>query len=144
MPANADEDSQVTWISVATVTNMLRATVAKHVLIIADSCYSGTLTRDAPVALAVGVDCEAELARMVDLRGRKALTSGGLEPVVDGGGGRHSVFTHALLKRLKDNHRVIDGYQLYRGMRQDVVVNADQTPTDGDIRVAGDEGGGVF
>ena len=83
LPADADRDSQANWVPVHTVTSTLRAMSAKHVLVIADSCYSGTLLREAPVSLEVGADRATELSRISSMRARKALTSGGLEPVVD-------------------------------------------------------------
>ncbi len=141
LPVDAEEDSQANWVLVHTVTSTLRAMSAKHVLVVADSCYSGTLTRDAPLTLATGADRLAELERMAAKRARKALTSGGLEPVFDGGGDGHSVFTRALLETLRANQDMLDGYEVYRSLRQTVVLNADQTPEYGDIRVAGDEGG---
>jgi hypothetical protein len=141
LPLDAKEDSQVAWISISRITHFLKATVAKHVLVIADSCYSGTLTRDAPVALQTGKKRQTELQRISRKRARKALTSGGLEPVVDGGGDGHSVFTRALLETLRDNKQILDGYQLFRVLRQKVVLNAEQTPQYSDVRLAGDEGG---
>ncbi len=140
LPVDAEADSQVEWVPVSTVTGMLRAATAKHVLVIADSCYSGTLTRDAPAPLA-STARQVELDRIASLRARKALTSGGLEPVWDGGGDGHSVFSRALLRALRGNREVLDGYGLFRQLRRNVVVNAEQTPTYGDIRFAGDEGG---
>ena len=140
LPVDAEADSQVERVPVSTMTGMLRAATAKHVLVIADSCYSGTLTREAP-APRVSTARRMELDRIASLRARKALTSGGLEPVWDGGGDGHSVFCRALLRALRGNREVLDGYGLFRQLRRNVVVNAEQTPTYGDIRFAGDEGG---
>ena len=125
----------------ATVTGTLKAIPAKHVLVIADSCYSGTLSRDAPVLLGTTAGRAAELERITRKRARKALTSGGLEPVADGGGDGHSVFTRALLDALHDNAEALDGFQLYTRLRRTVVLNAQQTPRYSDVRFAGDEGG---
>ncbi len=141
LPADAEEDSQANWVPVHTVTSTLRAMIAKHVLVIADSCYSGTLLREAPAMLSTGAERHTELRRIASARGRKALTSGGLEPVVDNGGDGHSVFTRALLNTLSGNREILEGYQLYTGLRRSVVLNAEQTPQYSDIRFAGDEGG---
>jgi uncharacterized caspase-like protein len=40
LPVDAEPDSQANWVSVATITATLKAMVAKHVLVISDSCYS--------------------------------------------------------------------------------------------------------
>lgn len=141
LPADAEESSQVQWVPVSTVTRLLRASTAKHALVIADSCYSGTLTRDAGVGLKTGAGRAALIARLSGKRARKAMTSGGLEPVNDGGGDGHSVFTRALLRALTENREVLDGDALFRAVRRNVVLNAAQTPEYSDIRLAGDEGG---
>lgn len=141
LPVDAEEDSQANWVAVSTVTGTLKAMAAKHVLVIADSCYSGTLTRAAPVKLQTGSDRLQELQRLSEKRTRKALTSGGLEPVVDGGRDGHSIFTGALIDALRATSEPVDGYTLFTRLRRNVIVNADQTPSYGDIRLSGDEGG---
>ena len=77
LPADAEEDSQANWIPVATVTGTLKAIPAKHVLVIADSCYSGTLSRDAPVLLGTTAGRAAEhhaktRTKSVDVRRARA------------------------------------------------------------------------
>jgi uncharacterized caspase-like protein len=114
---------------------------ANHVLVVADSCYSGTLTRGATMAPPADVDRTVWLKRMEEKRSRTALTSGALEPVVDSGGSGHSIFSKALLTALTDNVDAIDGQALFALVRRPVVLNADQTPTYSDIRAAGHDGG---
>ena len=141
LPADAEEDSQANWIATHTVTNTLKALAAKHVLVVVDSCYSGTLVREQPAGLETGAERSAELRRLAQKRARKALTSGGLEPVYDGGGDGHSIFTRSLLDALREGGERIDGYQLYTQIRRSVILGAEQTPQYSDIRFAGDEGG---
>ena len=69
------------------------------------------------------------------------MTSGGLEPVLDGGGGGHSVFANAFLQVLRENPVVLLGQQVFSQLRTRVVVNADQTPEFSDVRKAGHDGG---
>jgi hypothetical protein len=40
LPVNARKDNMLAWISNSSITAILRALKAKHVLIVADSCYS--------------------------------------------------------------------------------------------------------
>ena len=141
LPIDAEPDSPANWVPIFTVTATLKAMSAKHVLVVADSCYSGALTRSAPARLAVGGDRQRELARMAEKRARKALVSGGLEPVFDGGGDGHSVFARAFIEALQGNREVLDGRELYLRVRQPVVAKVDQTPEYSDIRRSGDEGG---
>ncbi len=137
LPSDADRDSPANWISTADITDSLKAMKAKHVMVVADSCYSGTLARNARIDLPT----PDYLFRIATKRARVALTSGGLEPVLDSGGGGHSVFAAAFLSVLKDNRSVIEGTRLFSELRRPVVSGAPQTPEYADIRFAGHEGG---
>ena len=44
----ADQNNPANWVSNDDITDMLKAIPARHILVITDSCYSGTLTRAAP------------------------------------------------------------------------------------------------
>ena len=141
LPVDAEEATRTDWIPVSTVTGTVKAMSAKHVLVISDSCYSGTLTRGVIVSTSTGAEREVELRRLSEKRSRTVLVSGGLEPVNDGGGDGHSVFTRALLTALRANAEVLDGHRLFTAIRRPVVVNAEQTPRYADIRLAGHDGG---
>jgi len=141
LPVDSERDDPSNWISTADITDMLKASPARAVLVIADSCYSGTLTRAAPVKLPSAEKREAFIKRMVAKRARTVFASGGVEPVEDGGGGKHSVFAKALLDTLKENAEVIDAQSLFAPVRHQVVLNADQTPEYSDVRLAGHECG---
>lgn len=137
LPVDARQDRRSRWLANSSLTDTLRATFAKHVMVIADSCYSGTLTRSIKVP-----DRRTDyIAHMAEKRARVVLSSGGLEPVADSGGGKHSVFAAQFLKALDENEGVIDGTQLFEKIRHTVVLNADQTPEYSDLRKAGHEGG---
>jgi formylglycine-generating enzyme required for sulfatase activity/uncharacterized caspase-like protein len=140
LPVDAQPDNEVNWIPVSEISRNLLAISARHVLVVADSCYSGTLTRAAPVRVPANTD--AWVQRMASKRSRTALTSGGIEPVVDGSAdGQHSVFSKAILDALRSNDDAIPGETLFARLRDAVVVNAQQTPQYADIRNAGHDGG---
>ena len=141
MSVDAEEETQSDWISIATITSTVKAKSAKHVMVVSDSCYSGRLTRGLSVSIKAGAKREEELRRLAAKRSRTALVSGGLEPVDDGGGEGHSVFTRAFLTALRESNEVLDGQQLFTAVRRPVIVNADQTPEYSDIRLAGHDGG---
>jgi len=141
LPVDAENRNPANWISNADLTNMLRGMTARHVMVVADSCYSGTLVRAASAQLPTGQDRAAWIRRMLRKRARTALVSGGLEPVLDGGGGEHSIFARALLSALERNNGVLGGQGLFDAIKRPVVLNADQTPEYNDIRHAGHEGG---
>ncbi|MCI5149051.1 MAG: formylglycine-generating enzyme family protein [Candidatus Electrothrix sp. MAN1_4] len=106
-------------------------------LVVADSCYSGSLlTRDSGAKLASGMNQQEWLRRMQKWRSRTALTSGGEEPVVDGGGSGHSIFAKLFLEVLRENKGILDGDSLFDRIKQPIVLYADQTPRYGYIKKA--------
>jgi len=138
LPTDAEEDNTVNWVTNSYITSTLRAIEAKHVLIVADSCYSGKLGR----GLHIRNISPSYLDRISKKKARSVISSGGLEPVIDSGGeGRHSVFASVFLNVLRENTSVMDGTQLFLKIRRPVMLNADQTPEYSDIRKAGHQGG---
>ena len=142
LPVDAEKDSPGNWISNSDITDATRAMRAKHVLVVADSCYSGTLVRAATVTIKNSQERDAWLKRMINKRSRTALVSGGLEPVIDsGGGGEHSVFAKAFLNALTENRDVLDGQAMFAAVKRPVALESDQTPQYSDIRRSGHDGG---
>ena len=137
LPVDAKETTKAAWLSNVDITDTLKATRAKHVMIVADSCYSGALTRSIHVKLR----SPEWLSRISRKKSRTVLTSGGLEPVSDSGGGVHSVFAKVFLDVLKENTGIMDGTLFFSKLRRPVMVNSDQTPQYSDIRKAGHDGG---
>jgi ankyrin repeat protein len=138
LPVDATSGDEVHWVDNGSVTSAVRAMQAKHVLVIADSCYSGKLTRGIHIARRT----PGYMERLATRRARVVLTSGGLEPVMDSGGqGQHSVFASALLQVLRENTGVLEGHELFSRLRRPVALNSDQVPEYADIRKAGHEGG---
>lgn len=141
LPVDAEEQNPSNWISNADLTSMLLAIRARQVMVVADSCYSGTLVRSASATLKTARDKVQWIKQILSKRGRTALVSGGLEPVTDSGGGNHSVFAKAFLSALTENRDVLEGRMLFDKIKRPVVLNSDQTPRYSDIRQAGHEGG---
>ena len=112
-------------------------TTPKHVVVVADSCYTGPLTR----AAAIGFRDKEYYRRMASKQARVAMVSGGLEPVADDTGKGNSPFATAFLDALRNNPDVIDGTRLFSEIRRPVILNAQQTPQYSDVRNAGHEGG---
>jgi uncharacterized caspase-like protein len=138
-PVDAEHDNLANWLSTSDITDVLAGLQAKHALILADSCFSGTLLRS---AINVSIDeRQSLLHKLSSRRSRSIMTSGGLEPVVDNGSGRHSVFAAALLDALRDNREQLEAARLFMQIRDRVAANAAQTPQYGPLRNAGHEGG---
>ena len=112
---------------------------AKHVMVVADSCFTAAQRRE------VGLQDDSGNAheRLSKLRTRVVLTSGGLEPIQDGQGSGHSVFTGALLAALESNGEILDGQTLFARIQQIVTTGASQTPEYANIEGA-DHAGGDF
>ena len=141
LPIDAESDNPANWVSNGDVTNMLRAIRAKHVMVVADSCYSGTLVRAVTAKIDTAKERTAWLKKMVTKRTRTALVSGGLEPVVDSGGDGHSVFAKAFLDALHANEDVLEEERLFSKIKRPVALESDQTPQYSDVRRAGHDGG---
>lgn len=152
LPVDAERDNPANWISTATITDYLGVIPANHALVIADSCYSGALTRSAIARLESGMTPETRsewLAAMQKKRSRTALSSGGLQPVLDAGGEGNSVFARALLDILSAQDEVLEGRRLYLELAERVATFAaraggDQVPEYAPIKFAGHEGGDFF
>ena len=138
LPIDAAKDNTINWISNSSITSAIKAIAAKHVLIVADSCYSGKLAR----GIHITARTPDYFSRISKKKARSVLSSGGLEPVLDSGGrGEHSVFTSAFLEALRENKGLMDGTELFTKIRRPVMLSSDQTPEYSDIRKAGHEGG---
>ncbi len=100
---------------------------AKQVLVIADTCYSGSLTRSAVARQTVGMTPEKRmewLKKMAKEKSRTVLSSGGLKPILDAGPGDHSVFARALLDVLILNEDIIAASGLYQKIRVEVTQSS--------------------
>jgi hypothetical protein len=116
LPVNAKRDDTTEWISDRMVTDQIGLMAARHIMVIADSCYSGAMTRDSGVRLVATSGASAEVKRLTKLAllpSRTVLTSGGDAPVLDGGAGANSIFARALIDALSRNHGVLEGAALY-------------------------------
>lgn len=141
LPVDAETDNAANWISTSDITNLVAGLESTHALVIADSCFSGALTRAATVDTLESRN--ALLQRLSTRRSRMILTSGGLEPVLDGGNpySKHSVFADALLGALNGNDAVIEAGRLFVQVRDEVAFASEQTPQYAPLRSAGHAGG---
>lgn len=122
------------YLSGATITEHVQRIRARKVILISDSCYSGALRGGGEGASALAQvtaeDRSRTLARMAQAKSRVLITSGGTEPVLDLGGGGHSVFARALLTGLEKIDRdVFSAEELFHEyIRPMVAGRADQVP----------------
>ena len=152
LPVDAQRGNPANWISNVAITDIFNAMKAKHVMVIADSCYSGALT-ESGIALAeeeLGGDARTMWQKtLIARRSRTALTSGGLAPVLDEGEGGHSIFARAFLDVLNNSADVLEGRRLYQEVAAQVAFRArargfQQEPRYAPIRFGRHEGGDFF
>lgn len=144
IPTDAQSDDKKSWISNDAITNFMSSMNAKHVMVIADSCYSGTMSGSAIRPFPEEV-AENDLLFTSRVKARTVMTSGGLQPVLDSGGNGHSIFAAALLDVLKENDGVMEGYRLFKALEQQVRLRSKlsgvpQVPEYTAIKHAGHEG----
>jgi len=153
VPSDGAANAERTWISNAAISEILDTIPARHVLVVADSCYSGTMTRASAPTFDAGTMGPEKWAgwvkTMSDGRSRTALTSGGVQPVPDTGTGQHSYFARAFLNVLQDNNRLIEAQRVFREVSTYLALGAmdapvPQVPEYAPIRFAGHESGGFF
>jgi predicted nucleic acid-binding Zn-ribbon protein len=124
IPKDADPNNRASWVSAGWITDMIRGTKARHVLVVADSCYAGAMVHSTNVKI-VSTRSAADPERiklLAQLASRTVLTSGGNEPVLSNGPGGNSIFARAFIDILNRNTGVLDGSALYdtlaAGMQQ--------------------------
>ena len=143
-PVDARLDSQANWIANSWIKTQLKAIKAKHIIVIADSCFSAAIFKGNNKKTDNYVSDSEYIKKILEKVTRKALTAGGLEPVLDGGGSGHSVFANALIKILKQNDKPLIGNLLHIKIGQHLQHNAQQTPTYEVIDKTGHVMGGDF
>jgi len=146
LPVDARSANNANWISAEDITAELRVIKATHVLVIADSCYSGALMRSADV-----VDVNAEVKpqerrfyidKVQQTKSRNVMASGGNEPVSDSGGGGHSIFAAVLLQSLRDMEGTeYTGGSLFQKVAVRVAGRSQQTPQYSGITNSEHDGG---
>ena len=102
-------------ITVEWINDVMKTTRARKVLVIADSCYSGAFTRGPVTVLGADAsegDMERYYQTLAARQSRNAFSSGGLQPVADGGGGQNSLFANALIRTLMENDEIVTGQTL--------------------------------
>jgi formylglycine-generating enzyme required for sulfatase activity len=140
IPADAKGGDSVTYLNNFLVQTYIRSMKARHVLLVSDSCYSGTLFGQAR-AMPQVIDDKYYL-NLYNEKSRWGMTSGNKTPVSDRGAGSHSVFAYQLLKELTKNEKsYISTQEIYTRIAPIVSNNSEQTPLCRPIRNTGDQGG---
>jgi len=132
LPKDAAHDNPVNWLPNTDLTNYLNVLKSKHILLVADACFSGGIFRTRNAFNNV-----AAIEKLYQLKSRKAITSGTLKEVPD-----KSIFLKYFTQRLVENkEKYLTTEQLFSSLRMAVMNNSPNIPQYGTIQNVGDEGG---
>lgn len=142
LPTDAEKDNPANWISTSEINDALLSLPSQQVLVIADSCYSGSLANNEvrPVSNFSGRNSRTGNSRVQKIS-RTVITSGGLEPVLDSIDGIHSVFARALLEQLESYQPGSTLTEVYRAIAKRVADESDQSPGYHQLHSAGHQQG---
>jgi len=140
IPADAVGGNPVTYLDNVQVQKAMRSMKARHVLLVSDACYSGTLFGKARSLPAV-MDNKYYLS-LYNEKSRWGMTSGNKTPVSDRGTDGHSAFAYQLIKELgKSDKPFLSTHELYAKIAPVITNNSEQTPICRPILNTGDQGG---
>lgn len=117
--SDASLSSRVNWFSNSALTDYIRAIKAKHVFLIADACYAGS------IFYSRGAMDEAppSIMDIYKNKSRTAMTSGGTTEVND-----ESKFSEILLSLLRENtDQYLTSSQLFRAIERPVMTSGSKT-----------------
>jgi TPR repeat protein len=147
-------DDDIEWISNEQIHRTLRKFKANNILVVADSCFSGSINRGMSYVDEDVLDKSSSqktgdvvLERLHVAKSRISITSGGLEKVPDRiGFSENSVFADSFIKALEGNSQLIKSRDIFEAVRKRVVPiteaeNINQTPEFGHLNKSGHEGG---
>ena len=140
IPVDAEAGNPETYLDNIFVQKAMSNMLARHVLLISDSCYSGTLFGQTRSIQPVITD--KYYLSLYNEKSRWGITSGNKTPVSDDGAEGHSIFAYQLLKELQKNEKpYLTTQELYTRIAPIIGNNSEQTSLCRPIRNTGDRGG---
>lgn len=127
LPIDAEPGSNINSIPNFTITDILNNMKVRQAIIVADTCYSGILTRSIVPMPKQSLTPEKRnkwLQKLAKSRSRTVLSSGGVKPILDVGFGNHSIFARAFLEILEANDDVLEASQLHRKLNAIVTTTS--------------------
>lgn len=134
IPSDASAKDPTSWISNTSISEMLGGINSKQILMISDSCYSGTFTKEQELRLS---DIDVKPVDILSQRSVVAMSSGGDEPVADEGKGGHSIFAWSLMQALRNIDNWKPGHNIFVQVQREVKKYFPQTARYGAIISAG-------
>ena len=116
---NSHEDTPLEFIQTSIIYNYLSKIEAKHIFLIADACFSGSLFKSNAISYRENDDKSPS---------RWAFSSGNIEVVADGQVGENSPFAQSLMEVLSSTRKNISVSQLIQNVKFKVETITEQTP----------------
>lgn len=134
------EEESWTWFSVSALVNQIKAYNTKHVIVIADSCFSGSIFQATSRGSnsenkSTTLDLEDFFKKKNNAKVRLAITSGNYEYVPDAiDGSDHSPFATTLLSLLHENDDYLLADELFSNLEKNInLYPTNQTPRFGSL-----------
>jgi len=148
IPVDAVGKEDYTFVRNSTIKSKLTVVAdhAKHVFLVSDSCFSGTLLREGHRGLKLSEKTDQYYRKVAEKKSVQILAAGGLEYVDDNYKGTgHSPFSYYLIKQLEQSpERYFSATELSLEVTKSVSKNVFQTPEKGVLHGAGDNSGEFF
>jgi len=142
IPSDASNNDAAGWISNSAIAKFIKNIPARQVILVSDSCYSGTLAQEQKVQTSdTTVFDRNDVLRK---RSVMVMSSGGNEPVADGGHENHSIFAYHLLRNLAAIDGNLVGSDIHRKVSAAVRKEYPQEPQYGVLLTAGHVQGGEY
>lgn|GEM_PF-5909740 len=141
IPHDAEADTSSGFIENSSLINLLRAIDARHILLVFDSCFSGSIL----ISKDAGMKAVAEAVESIP--SRHAMAAANIELASDGIAGSNSPFTKVLLEKLyqNDHHKLPVSHLFIETRMRLKDKGAKQTPIGGSINAHFDfDEGGEF
>ncbi|QNM98590.1 two-partner secretion domain-containing protein [Chitinimonas koreensis] len=126
LPVDANPRNPKSWLSNNDINKFLALIPAKQVMMVSDSCFSGTLAKEQQLKKGAGHDKRQLLAR----RAVTVMSSGDVEPVSDEGKDGHSIFAYSFVQQLKAAKAAgyVEGVDFFDAIRHLVTAEYPQLP----------------
>lgn len=140
IPVDAKPGEMDEYIENSSIIKFIKHNKARHILIMADSCFSGSLFlekhRNQPGVI------DENIRNLWKQPSRWAISSGRLEPVSDGPYGGNSPFTHHLLEFFREQANPwFTTFDLLKYVREATTKVSPQIPRGEPLKAVGDKGG---
>lgn len=135
IPVNSTPYSKSTYIPYSTIFNYIKALKSHHILLISDSCYSGSVFIPSRKA-------HTSKEKLDKIPSKWAITSGRIETVSDGEPGKNSPFADSLINILKNNKEsILSVSEISNKIVSEVADKVEQIPRGEPLQLYGHKGG---